>query len=348
MTASQFTPDRGAFGVGVGHARASSDAPFAAPVRASRRRVWMKFRGEAPLETQERMEVWGPRLNSKSLRVGSVNQVRRGLKDPVRVAKQREPSDMLLVRASSGCATRTSHGGPNVNPRHAGRAEFTTIVLGRRAAVALGGSALCLVALTGCRSGPSLFVPSPSGQHPWVTPMETRPKQGLDNGPCPACSSRPAWAGMATKPVLVAALKAAYDQLPPVRPLVERAASSGVHIVIAPPDDPDSLGVFDGNTHLIRLAPSVLNEPAAVVAAVLVHEIVHANEPYEPGAEACYSHEVVAYSWQAETYEALRTGHETTPLARFQAQLVDAWHAGRLDALVHSFPLYSRQCVGRR
>lgn len=213
--------------------------------------------------------------------------------------------------------------------------------------VALAVSALCLIALTGCRSGPPLFVASPSGQHSTVTPTQTSPQQGRDNRPCPACPSRPTWAEMATDPVLVGALRAAYD-LDWVRPFVDYAASSGVHIVIGQPDDPDSLGAFDGSTNLIRIAPWVLNEPAAVVGAVIVHEILHANQPYEPGAEACYSREVVAYSWQAKAYQALRTGQETTSLARFQNELVQLWHAGQLDALVRAWPLYQRQCLALR
>jgi hypothetical protein len=153
---------------------------------------------------------------------------------------------------------------------------------------------------------------------------------------------------MVNNPTLRAALLLAYDGYPPIRPLIERAASSGVRVIVAQPSDADAAGSFDSNSRLITVAPSVLYEPAAVAAAVLVHEITHSAQAYEPGAQACYAHEGVAYSWQAAAYEALRTGRESTPFAHFQEELVQSWRAGQLTQFVYSRPLYRRQCLGGR
>ncbi len=140
------------------------------------------------------------------------------------------------------------------------------------------------------------------------------------------------------------AILALYSYFPEIRSIVDSNVARGTRFRIGRPSNPRAAAMYEHASNLIIVDPGELARQgdaggAAALAALVAHELVHGAQT--GGGDRCDA-EVVAYSWQAATWEQLMPrGAGVNP---WYDTLVRGWKTGRLRALVSSWELYWDVC----
>lgn len=141
-----------------------------------------------------------------------------------------------------------------------------------------------------------------------------------------------------------AAILALYAYFPEIRTIVDSNIARGTRICIGQPSNPRAAATYEHASNLIVIDPDELARQgdasgAAALAALVAHELVHGTQT--GGGDRCDA-EVVAYSWQAATWERLMPrGSGVDP---WYDTLVREWKMSRLRALISSWELYWDVC----
>lgn len=163
------------------------------------------------------------------------------------------------------------------------------------------------------------------------------------------CTGLLTWEQQIRDGLLRGALTIAYHYTPEWRQFARVASAKGTQVVFA--TLPNSInGQYDASKNEVRISDRLRNEPSSVMAAIVAHEIVHAaSRPlFTTEAAECFNNEIVAFSWEANVWQRVKQGFETTPTAAGENALVAMWQQRRLQEFVLKSPIYQEGCFGKK
>lgn len=154
------------------------------------------------------------------------------------------------------------------------------------------------------------------------------------------------WQELALDDNVEYALALAYSYNVDWRPLAQRAVQHRTRVVV---DNGYFAATYNNASNTITVDPSLVNSSPAILAAILAHEVSHANTNYTLGwgAADIFEDEMRASAWAAATYNDIPHTNDGSYFANEMERLVTYWSEGRLREYVLLSPAYQREALGR-
>ncbi len=144
-----------------------------------------------------------------------------------------------------------------------------------------------------------------------------------------------------------------YQHVPEFRPQLQTATQRRVAVTAARLTD--AAAHYNPTTNTVVLGQGLLSEPPSIVASVLAHELSHSvfdpsgtrHQNLREGATSCLEDEMLAFAWEAATWQRVKRGTERSGWVGTLDDIVRAWQGKTMAQYVIGYPDYQRHCFGR-